>query len=67
MYRITHEDSAPRARGVCHQCKGEAPAYVWAIYSDHIQCVRPSGWSEYVDGHTLRFKCAACSQSEVAA
>ena len=67
MYRITYGESAPRARGVCHQCKGEANANIWAVHGETLQCVKPAGWSEYVDGHILRLKCAVCSQVEVPA
>jgi len=60
MYRISHTDGHTMAKGVCHDCKAEAPARIWAEAGDGYQTVPPSGWTPFLDGRMQRLRCAPC-------
>lgn len=61
MFKVEHHGATATAKAICHRCKAEERADIWSMTDSITQCVRPSGWSEKIDGQMLRLYCQSCA------
>ena len=63
MFKVKHLDAAATATAVCHLCKDEEHAAIWAMTDTITQCVSPVGWAEDLEGYMLRLYCPKCQDA----